>query len=80
MDNLAQLTTRVAALADTLNTVKVNLQGDVANLKGEIEALRAQTADPAVLASLDAAVTRLETTVSNLQVLDDATPPIPPPA
>jgi capsule polysaccharide export protein KpsE/RkpR len=79
MSQLTDLRDRLTALTANLATVAANLQGDVANLKAEIEALRAQITDPAVLAALDAAVTNLETTLGTLQVLDQATPPIPPP-
>jgi uncharacterized membrane protein YccC len=73
MANLAEIAARVEALKALLATTAEGLRGDVQNLKAEIEALRAQITDPAVLAQVDAAVTQLETTVAGLAVLDQQT-------
>jgi hypothetical protein len=75
MANLAEIAARVETVKALLITTAEGLRGDVQNLKAEIEALRAQITDPAVLARVDAAVTQIENTVAALGALDQETEP-----
>ena len=79
MATLAQLDARIKAVMASLNTALGGLRGDITNLKAQVEVLRDQLPDPAILADMDAAVASLETTAAALADLDALTPPIPPP-
>jgi hypothetical protein len=74
---LQELAARIDTLKAALTVAAEGLRGDIQNLKAEIEALRAQLPDPTLLASIDAAMTQVETSAAGLTELDSETPPIP---